>query len=104
MTSGRGIRAAIPRSGTFQTRAPTPRRRPPACYGPSVRERPIIVTGGAGFVGSHLCDRLLAEGHRVVAVDDLVTGRTENLSVASRHGDAFGFAETDIRTPGLLDV
>ena len=69
-----------------------------------MRERPIIVTGGAGFVGSHLCDRLLAEGHRVVAVDDLVTGRTENLSVASRSGDAFAFSETDIRTPGLLDV
>ena len=75
-----------------------------ACYGPTMRERSIIVTGGAGFVGSHLCDRLLDEGHKVVAVDDLVTGRTENLSVASRHGDAFAFSETDIRTPGLLDV
>ena len=75
-----------------------------ACYGPSMRERSIIVTGGAGFVGSHLCDRLLAEGHQVVAVDDLVTGRAENLSAASRHGDAFAFSETDIRTPGLFDV
>ena len=75
-----------------------------ACYGPSMRERSIIVTGGAGFVGSHLCDLLLAEGHQVVAVDDLVTGRAENLSAASRHGDAFAFSETDIRTPGLFDV
>ncbi len=90
--------------GDFSNAGPDAETTTTDCYGPSVRERPIIVTGGAGFVGSHLCDRLLAEGHRVVAVDDLVTGRTENLSVASRHGDAFGFAETDIRTPGLLDV
>jgi nucleoside-diphosphate-sugar epimerase len=42
----------------------------------------IFVTGGAGFIGSHLCDRLLAEGHRVVAVDDLSTGRIAKLSEA----------------------
>lgn len=39
-----------------------------------------VVTGGAGFLGSHLCDRLLAEGHRVVCVDNLVTGDTANIS------------------------
>ncbi|HEU5403924.1 MAG TPA: UDP-glucuronic acid decarboxylase family protein [Terriglobales bacterium] len=38
-----------------------------------------LVTGGAGFLGSHLCDALLAEGHSVIAVDNLLTGRTENL-------------------------
>ncbi len=38
-----------------------------------------VVTGGAGFLGSHLTDRLLAEGHRVVAVDNLVTGNTANI-------------------------
>jgi len=38
-----------------------------------------IVTGGAGFLGSHLCDRLLAEGHRVVCVDNLDTGTLENI-------------------------
>jgi dTDP-glucose 4,6-dehydratase len=38
-----------------------------------------VVTGGAGFLGSHLCERLLAEGYRVVAVDNLVTGRTDNI-------------------------
>jgi dTDP-glucose 4,6-dehydratase len=38
-----------------------------------------VVTGGAGFLGSHLCDRLLAEGWDVVAVDNLITGRTENV-------------------------
>ena len=38
-----------------------------------------VVTGGAGFLGSHLTDRLLAEGHRVVAVDNLITGNTANI-------------------------
>ncbi|HEX8549971.1 MAG TPA: UDP-glucuronic acid decarboxylase family protein [Abditibacteriaceae bacterium] len=40
----------------------------------------IVVTGGAGFIGSHLCDRCLAEGHEVVAVDNLVTGSEANLA------------------------
>jgi UDP-glucose 4-epimerase len=40
----------------------------------------ILVTGGAGFIGSHLCERLLADGHSVTAIDDLSTGRVANLS------------------------
>ena len=40
----------------------------------------IVITGGAGFLGSHLADRCLAEGHEVVAVDNLVTGNTDNLA------------------------
>ena len=40
----------------------------------------ILVSGGAGFIGSHLCDRLLADGHDVVALDNLSTGRAENLA------------------------
>lgn len=39
-----------------------------------------VVTGGAGFLGSHLCDRLLREGHRVTAIDNLVTGDTRNIA------------------------
>src|ERR1041385_6406708 len=39
-----------------------------------------VVTGGAGFLGSHLIDRLLAEGHRVIAIDNLITGNTGNIS------------------------
>jgi UDP-glucose 4-epimerase len=40
----------------------------------------ILVTGGAGFIGSHLCERLVHQGHNVVAIDDLSTGRIENIA------------------------
>jgi len=40
----------------------------------------ILVTGGAGFIGSHLCDRLIEEGHDVVALDNLITGSTDNIA------------------------
>ena len=39
----------------------------------------VLITGGAGFIGSHLCDRLVAAGHRVTAVDDLSTGAMRKL-------------------------
>ena len=39
-----------------------------------------VITGGAGFLGSHLCERLLAEGHEVICVDNLLTGRTQNIA------------------------
>jgi dTDP-glucose 4,6-dehydratase len=57
-----------------------------------------IVAGGAGFLGSHLCDRLLAAGHRVVAVDNLVTGSLENIAHL-RGRDEFGFIEQDVTEP-----
>lgn len=44
----------------------------------------VLVTGGAGFLGSHLCDALLADGHSVVAVDNLITGRESNLAHLAR--------------------
>ena len=40
----------------------------------------ILITGGAGFIGSHLCDRFLAEGHEVVCLDNLLTGSTDNIA------------------------
>src|SRR5207248_10790734 len=44
-------------------------------------DKPIsVVTGGAGFLGSHLTDRLLAEGHRVIAIDNLITGNIDNIA------------------------
>lgn len=43
----------------------------------------VLVTGGAGFIGSHICDALVAKGHRVLVIDDLSSGRRENLNEAS---------------------
>ncbi len=40
----------------------------------------VLITGGAGFLGSHLCDRFLAEGHTVIAMDNLITGNTRNIA------------------------
>ncbi len=60
-----------------------------------------LVTGAAGFIGSHVCDRLLAEGGTVVAVDDLTTGHIANLSDARGYGARFSFHDLDVRTEGL---
>jgi len=57
-----------------------------------------LVTGGAGFLGSHLCDALLAEGYPVVVVDNLVTGRQSNLDHL-RHEARFEFRKIDINEP-----
>ncbi len=58
----------------------------------------LLLTGGAGFIGSHLVERLLAAGDRVRVLDDLSTGKRENLS----HHNALEFVEGDIRDAGLV--
>ena len=55
----------------------------------------ILITGGAGFIGSHLCDRLLAEGHQVIAMDNLSTGSVANIAHLSGH-DNFMFIKHDV--------
>ena len=57
-----------------------------------------LVTGGAGFIGSHVVDALIEDGHEVVVVDNLSTGRRENLNPRAR------FYEVDIRSPALAEV
>ena len=62
-----------------------------------------LVTGGAGFIGSTLVDRLLADGWTVAAVDNLSSGKPANLEQARRSGE-FSFYELDIRDEGLAAV
>ncbi len=67
---------------------------------------PVLVTGGAGFIGSNLVRRLLEDGRHVIAVDDLSTGSLENLALAraERHAGRFSFERLDIRQGGLHAV
>jgi UDP-glucuronate decarboxylase len=57
-----------------------------------------LVAGGAGFLGSHLCDRLLSEGRKVVCLDDLSTGSQANIAHLSGNAD-FDFIEADVLAP-----
>jgi len=65
-----------------------------------------LVTGGAGFLGSHLCDRLLAAGHRVICVDNFLTGNRRNVAHLDGRGD-FQLVEHDVtvsfEVPGEVD-
>ncbi|MBD0290240.1 MAG: SDR family oxidoreductase [Thermoleophilia bacterium] len=61
-----------------------------------------IVTGGAGFLGSHLCDHLLAQGHRVVCVDNLDTGSLQNVEHI-RNGSDFVFLQHDLTKPLFVE-
>jgi dTDP-glucose 4,6-dehydratase len=61
-----------------------------------------VVTGGAGFLGSHVCDYLLAKGHRIVCVDNLDTGSLQNIEHL-RSPDQFVFVNHDVTEPFFLD-
>ncbi|MCX8109721.1 MAG: GDP-mannose 4,6-dehydratase, partial [Syntrophorhabdaceae bacterium] len=63
----------------------------------------ILVTGGAGFIGSHLCERLINDGHEVIALDNLFTGTKANISNIMKHPN-FEFIRHDITNPILLEV
>ena len=67
----------------------------------------ILITGGAGFIGSHLCDRFLEEGHEVIAMDNLITGTPDNIAHLFGH-ERFLFIEHDVTNfiyvPGPLDA
>lgn len=63
----------------------------------------ILVTGGAGFLGSHLCDRLLADGHEVLAVDNLYTGSKSNIAHNLQNPN-FEFMRHDVTFPLFVEV
>jgi len=63
----------------------------------------IVVTGGAGFIGSHLCARLLAEGHSVLCVDNLLTGSKQNIAALRNHPQ-FTFLYQDVTQPFTFEA
>lgn len=63
-----------------------------------------LVCGGAGFIGSHLVDRLLADGHAVEVVDDLSTGSFSNLAAARAAGGELKIHNLDVTAPEFLDL
>ncbi|HYN89475.1 MAG TPA: UDP-glucuronic acid decarboxylase family protein, partial [Ardenticatenaceae bacterium] len=67
----------------------------------------VLITGGAGFLGSHLCDRFLAEGHEVIAMDNLLTGETRNIHHLAGN-PRFRFVKQDVTeylyVDGALDA
>ncbi len=69
-------------------------------------KKTILITGGAGFLGSHLCDRFLAEGYRVIAMDNLITGNIANIEHLFKDKD-FEYHHHDVSkfvfVPGKLD-
>jgi len=66
----------------------------------------VVITGGAGFLGSHLCDKFMAEGFKVICIDDLITGNTDNISHLAGN-ENFRFIKHDITNfifiPGKVD-
>ena len=63
----------------------------------------ILITGGAGFIGSHLAERLLGQGHHVVAVDDLSTGSLDNLAAVRGHAN-FSFVLDSVRNTDTMHL
>src|ERR1051326_8792436 len=63
----------------------------------------ILVTGGAGFLGSHLCDRLIKDGHELIVIDNLFTGRKQNIAHLLNH-ERFEFVRHDVIDPFKFEV
>ena len=71
-------------------------------YDIGIKVKEILITGGAGFIGSHLCQKLLDDGHRITVVDDESTGTRSNLERFLDH-EQFEFVNGDVSCPDLVD-
>ncbi len=65
-------------------------------------QKNILITGGAGFIGSHLCERLLKDGHRVICIDNFATGHVRNIQPFLQN-NSFRFIRLDVNQPFDLD-
>ncbi|XP_038051305.1 UDP-glucuronic acid decarboxylase 1-like [Patiria miniata] len=81
----------------------TVRKYPEVRYLPESERKRILITGGAGFVGSHLTDRLMLEGHEVTVVDNFFTGRKRNIEQWVGHPN-FELINHDVVEPLLIEV
>src|SRR5918992_1370445 len=63
---------------------------------PAIRKPRALVTGGAGFIGTHLCERLLSEGYKVVCMDNLSTGSLANVAPFLANEADFEYVERDV--------
>src|SRR5262249_23936659 len=71
--------------------------------GTMLSRKRVLVTGGAGFLGSHLCDRLLADGHDVICVDNFFTGRKQNTEHLNGHPH-FEVMRHDVTIPLYIEA
>lgn len=85
---------------TFQTET---RKYPPVASLSDIEQMRILVTGGAGFVGSHLVDRLMMQGHRVIVLDNMFTGRQANIAHWLGHPN-FQLIIHDVVEPIMLEL
>ena len=68
-----------------------------------IKQKKILVTGGAGFIGSHLCEKLLLEGNMVTCLDNYITGSEANIQSLMENAD-FEFINRDVIQPFYIDV
>jgi len=97
------VRKSLPGCGQFRSSHNFSSRTETCFTSLSAALMRILVTGGAGFLGSHLCDRLLADGHEVIAIDNLFTGRKINIQHLAGN-PRFEFVRHDVIDPFKFEV